>query len=88
MHGHLNNNPSNEEEVHTMPQTSHPISSDQEHAVLTVLSVADVAEYLCVGKNRVYELLNTGKLKGFRIGVAWKISQVALEAYILDASKL
>ena len=63
-----------------MPQTSHPISSDQEHAVLTVLSVADVAEYLCVGKNRVYELLNTGKLKGFRIGVAWKISQVALEA--------
>lgn len=88
MHGHLNNNPSNEEEVHTMPQTSHPISSEQEHAVLTILSVADVAEYLGIGKNRVYELLNTGRLKGFRIGITWKISQVALEAYILDASKL
>lgn len=71
-----------------MPQTSHPISSDQEHAVLTVLSVADVAEYLCVGKNRVYELLNAGKLKGFRIGITWKISQIALETYILNASKL
>ena len=63
-----------------MPQTSHPISSEQEHAVLTILSVADVAEYLGIGKNRVYELLNTGRLKGFRIGITWKISQVALEA--------
>ncbi|MFR6582937.1 MAG: helix-turn-helix domain-containing protein [Ruminococcus sp.] len=55
--------------------------------MLTVLSVSEVAEYLGVGKNRVYELLNTGKLNGFRMGSTWKISRMALENYILNASE-
>ncbi|RHS99871.1 DNA-binding protein [Ruminococcus sp. AM42-11] len=41
-----------------------------------------------MGKNRIYELLNTGKLKGFRMGSTWKISRMALENYILNASEL
>ena len=64
------------------------ISSEQENAILTVLSVTEVAEYLSVGKNRIYELLNTGTLKGFRMGSTWKISWMALETYIMDSSKL
>lgn len=64
------------------------ISSEQENALLTVLSVTEVAEYLSVGKNRIYELLNTGTLKGFRMGSTWKISRMALETYIMDSSKL
>ena len=64
------------------------ISSEQENAILTVLSVTEVAEYLSVGKNRIYELLNTGTLKGFRMGSTWKISRMALETYIMDSSKL
>ena len=37
------------------------ISPEQENAILTVLSVTEVAEYLSVGKNRIYELLNTDR---------------------------
>ena len=64
------------------------ISPEQENAILTVLNVTEVAEYLGVGKNRIYELLNAGTLKGFRMGSIWKISRMALEAYILDSSRL
>lgn len=71
-----------------MSTTSIPVPVGKETSILTVLSVSEVAEYLGVGKNRVYELLNTGKLNGFRMGSTWKISLMALENYILNASKL
>ena len=68
-----------------MSTTSNSVPAEKENSVL---SVSEVAEYLGVGKNRVYELLNTGKLNGFRMGSTWKISRMALENYILNASKL
>lgn len=71
-----------------MSTTSNPVPAEKENSILTVLSVSEVAEYLGVGKNRVYELLNAGKLKGFRMGSTWKISRMALESYILNASQL
>ena len=71
-----------------MSTTSNPVPVGKENSILTVLSVSEVAEYLGVGKDRVYELLNTGKLKEFRMGSTWKISRMALENYILNASKL
>ena len=71
-----------------MSTTSNPIPVGKENSILTVLSVSEVAEYLGVGKNRVYELLNTGELKGFRMGSTWKISRMALENYILTVSQL
>ena len=71
-----------------MSTTSNPVPVGKENSILTVLSVSEVAEYLGVGKNRVYELLNAGKLKGFRMGSTWKISRMALENYILNASQL
>ena len=49
-----------------------------------VLTVHDVCDILYVGKNRVYELLNTGSLKGFRIGKTWRIPKKSLEVYILQ----
>lgn len=71
-----------------MSTTSNPAPVGKEDSILTVLGVSEVAEYLGVGKNRVYELLNDGKLKGFRMGSTWKISRMALENYILNASQL
>ena len=53
-----------------------------------ILSVYDAAETLCVGKNRIYELLGNGNLKGFRIGRVWKIPKAALQEYILTKSRL
>ena len=35
----------------------------------TVLTPAEVMEVLRIGKNSVYTLLNSGKLRGFRIGM-------------------
>ena len=71
-----------------MSTTSNSVPAGKENSILTVLSVSEVAEYLGVGKNRVYELLNDGSLKGFRMGATWKICRMALENYILNASQL
>ncbi len=53
-----------------------------------IMSVWDVSEVLCIGKNRVYELLEKGAIKGFRIGRVWKIPRDALQDYILTQSRL
>lgn len=53
-----------------------------------IMSVPDVAEALCIGKNRTYELLNEGTIKGFRIGRVWKIPRAALQEYILSQSRI
>ena len=71
-----------------MSTISNPVPAGKEDSILTVLGVSEVAEYLGVGKNRVYEFLNYGSLKGFRMGATWKISRMALENYILNASQL
>lgn len=43
---------------------------EQMPVLLTPLEVMDI---LGVGKNTVYRLLNSGELKGARIGRSWKI---------------
>lgn len=48
----------------------------------TVLTPAEVMEVLGIGKNSIYTLLNSGKLRGFRIGRSWRISAEALEDFI------
>ena len=64
------------------------MDTDQSNDINTIMSVAEVAEYLSVGKNRIYELLNNGTIKGFRMGSSWKISKLALDTYIITASGL
>ena len=50
-----------------------------------ILTVADVAEILMCGRNKVYELLGNGSLKGFRIGKSnWRIPRKNLETYIIQ----
>ena len=51
-----------------------------------IMTVFDVAEALLIEKNRVYELLEKGELKGFRIGRVWKIPKRNVEEYILSHS--
>ena len=53
-----------------------------------ILTVAEIAETLYIGKNRVYELLENGSIKGFRIGRVWKVPNEALREYILSQSGL
>ena len=50
-----------------------------------ILCVSDICDILLVGKNRVYEMLRTGELKGIRIGrSSWRIPKKNLEVYILQ----
>lgn len=50
----------------------------------TVLTPLDVMDILCIGKNSAYALLNSGKLRGFRVGRSWRISSEALEEFMLS----
>lgn len=45
----------------------------------TVLTPRDVMEILGIGKNAVYSLLNSGQLRGFRVGRSWRVTSEALE---------
>ena len=58
------------------------------HEYNDIMSVFDTAEALCIGRNRVYELLNSGEIKGFRIGNTWKIPKKSLEEYVIKKSGL
>ncbi len=48
----------------------------------------EMAEYLNIGKNRAYNLLNSGEIHGFRLGNSWKVSRLALDKYIIEHSGL
>ena len=48
-----------------------------------VLKTDEACEALRIGYNALYELLNSGKLKGYRNGRTWRIPKVAIQEYIL-----
>lgn len=52
----------------------------EKYAVLTPLDVMDI---LGIGKNSAYTLLNSGKLRGVRVGRSWRVSSEALEEFML-----
>lgn len=56
---------------------------------MTLLNVEETASLLMVGKNRIYELLNQGKLKGMRIGKStWRIPKLSIYQFIREQSSL
>lgn len=48
------------------------------------MSIEEVCEELMVGRNAVYQLLESKKLKGFRIGRIWKIPRTSIAEYIKE----
>ena len=72
--------------TNSFPFYKSPLDSNNDPS--DIMTVAEVATFLGVGKNRIYELLNEGTIKGFRMGRTWKISKLALEKYIREASGL
>lgn len=53
-----------------------------------LITVDELCEWLAIGKNAAYTLLNSGKIKAFRIGRIWKISRAAVVEYIKQESML
>lgn len=53
-----------------------------------VLNVEEACEALKIGYNAMYELLNTGKLKGYRNDRVWRIPKAALVEFIREMAKM
>jgi excisionase family DNA binding protein len=53
-----------------------------------VLTAEEGCEALKIGYNAMYELLNTGKLKGYRNGRMWRIPKAALVEFIQGMAKM
>ena len=51
-----------------------------------ILTVEEACEALKIGYNAMYELLYTGKLKGYRNGRVWRIPRAALVEYIRNCT--
>ena len=52
-----------------------------------VLTADEACEALRIGYNALYELLNSGKLKGFRNGRVWRIPKQAVREYVLKSTE-
>ena len=53
-----------------------------------IMTVEETTEALRIGFNALYELLNSGKLKGFRNGRVWLVPKAAVVEFIRTQSKL
>ena len=52
-----------------------------------ILTVEEFAELLYIGRNTAYKILNSGEIRAFKIGKAWKIPKDAVSEYILRKSR-
>ena len=47
-----------------------------------LLTITDVSERLKINRSTVWRLLDSGELRGFRIGRVWRVKEEDLAAYI------
>lgn len=47
-----------------------------------IMTIDKAAEYLQLGKSKVYDLLTSGDLKGYKMGKAWRISKSNIIEYM------
>lgn len=53
-----------------------------------ILTTEEACEALRVGYNALYDLLGSGKLKGYRNGRVWRIPKASIREYILESAKI
>ena len=53
-----------------------------------ILTVEEACEALRMGYNAMYDLLNSGKLKGYRNGRVWRIPKLAIKEYKLESARI
>lgn len=53
-----------------------------------LITIDELCNILMIGRNAAYELLQSNKIKAFKICRVWKISQMAVEEFILTQSHL
>lgn len=55
---------------------------DEREPISEYLMPREVMDLLYIGKNTLYKLLNSGELKGFRIGKQWRVERSELQKYV------
>lgn len=53
-----------------------------------IMTPDEVCAVLRIGKNALYELLSTGRLKAYRNGRVWRVPKKAVIQYICSAANL
>lgn len=59
---------------------------DEREPISEYLTPREVMDLLYIGKNTLYGLLNSGELKGFRVGRQWRVERAALQEYVKHQS--
>ena len=57
-----------------------------DYEMTEIMTAEGLAEFLNVGINTAYNLLNEGKIKAFKIGRVWKIPLSSVMDYIYNSS--
>lgn len=53
-----------------------------------LITIDDLCNILCIGRNTAYRLLKSNTLQAFKIGRIWKIPKKSIEEYILRQAGL
>jgi len=48
-----------------------------------IISVEELMEILDIGRNKAYELLQSGQIKSFKVGKAYRIPTVCIKEFVL-----
>ena len=74
--------------MHNLYPLTPSYTNTHEEASSPLMTPPELAEYLGIGRNLAYQLLNEGIIKGFRIGKHWRVSKQAVDLYIAQQSDL
>lgn len=60
-------------------------SLEDQAPISEYLTPREVMDLLYIGKNTLYKLLNSGELKGFRMGRQWRVTKESLKLFCEQA---
>ncbi len=55
---------------------------------IEIMTVEEACEALKIGRNAIYGLLNSGRLKGYRMGRNWRIPRESVRQFIMENARL
>lgn len=58
------------------------LNSDNKTNTTNILTLPQMCDRLCIGRNTAYNLLNSGKIKGFKLGKSWRIPEESISIFL------
>lgn len=63
---------------------NHTIPKVENIAGYEVMTLQQLATYLCIPTSTIYRLVQTGRLPAFKVGRQWRVSLKAVQNYLLQ----